>query len=260
MESVPLQPDLFSPSGNPALSGNESMHAIAIKDRIVPYVLRRSSRGTIVLSIDHRGLRVGAPRRETLAGIEMFILKHERWVARKLDEWRASRRSGTLRIAEGSDLPLLGGNLRVHLACGDNRVDWGDPFPSTVTLFLRSPRDAAAVLEKSLRERARDLFAERLARYAERLEVDVPPLAISNARTRWGCCSLKTGIRLNWRLLHFPLRLIDYVVVHELAHLREMNHGKRFWAIVGGALPEYRALREELKELAVRLPRDFSAA
>ena len=81
-----------------------------------------------------------------------------------------------------------------------------------------------------------------------------PPLTLSSARTRWGSCSLKSGIRLNWRLIHFPLAVLDYVVIHELAHLREMNHSRRFWAVVAEACPEYRTRREQLKALANHCP------
>jgi len=86
------------------------------------------------------------------------------------------------------------------------------------------------------------------------LAVVPPPLSLSAARTRWGSCSTRSGIRLNWRLLHFPLPVIDYVVVHELAHLREMNHSPRFWAIVSGVCPNWQALRVELRVLGKTLP------
>jgi predicted metal-dependent hydrolase len=254
MEHAPFQLDLFASPDEKQISANESTHAVAIADRIVPYRLRRSRRRTLSLSIDQRGLTVGAPMRETLAAIEAFIRKNEGWVARKLDAWRASRRAERFHVEEGVRLPVLGGMLEIRLASGGGYAVWEEPFPSSVTLYLRAPSEAERILEKALHERARSIFAERLTFYAEKLGVKVPPFSISNARTRWGSCNLKTGIRLNGRLLHFPLRLVDYVVVHELAHLREMNHGQRFWAIVGGALPDWRARRSELKEAAARLP------
>ena len=118
-----------------------------------------------------------------------------------------------------------------------------------------TPTDAPRILEKALREKARDVFAERLRLYASHLGITVPTLGLSAARTRWGSCSLRSGIRLNWRLIHFPLHIIDYVVAHELAHVREMNHSPRFWAIVGQLYPEYKAAKIELKQLAATCPR-----
>ncbi len=248
---MPWQPELLFSSEKP-LAADETPRSIALGDRIVPYVLRRAKRRTIGLSIDHRGLRVGAPRRSSLLDVERIILRHGEWVVQKLDEWRTRRRPELLRIVDGVQLPLLGSQLAVRLVLGANRGVWS--AQATLTLCLRSPDDAGRVLEKALRERARELFLERLAHYAALLGVALPRLTLSAARTRWGSCSLKSGIRLNWRLIHFPRHVIDYVVAHELAHLREMNHSPRFWSVVGQLYPDYRAARDELKALATHCP------
>lgn len=240
-----------------ALAADETPRSIALGDRIVPYVLRRARRRTIGLSIDHRGLRVGAPNRSSLRDVESLILRHGEWVVQKLDEWRTRRRPDLLQIVDGVQLPMLGRQLEVRLASGANRGVWNVPDSvgiSALTLCLRSPADAGRVLEKALRESARELFLTRLAHYAALLGVAMPRLTLSAARTRWGSCSLQTGIRLNWRLIHFPLHVIDYVVAHELAHLREMNHSPRFWSVVGSLYPDYRVARDELKTLAAHCP------
>ena len=75
----------------------------------------------------------------------------------------------------------------------------------------------------------------------------MPLIQLSNARTRWGTCHPHGRVHLNWRLIHMPQHLIDYVVVHELAHLREMNHSPRFWAVVGSVIPDYTARRREMR-------------
>jgi len=82
----------------------------------------------------------------------------------------------------------------------------------------------------------------------------VPPVRLSNARTRWGSCSSLSGIRLHWRLVHLPPELIDYVVAHEVAHLREMNHSPRFWAVVESVCPAWRTGRARLRQAAASLP------
>jgi len=250
---MPWPPELSLFRDKP-LSADETSRTIALGDRIVSYVLRRAKRRTIGLSIDHRGLRVGAPRRASLLEVESLILRHGEWVTQKLDEWRTRRCPDLLPIVDGAQLPLLGGQFEVRLALGANRAVWGAQSAPVLTLCLRAPADAGRVLEKALRERARELFLERLAHYAALLGVVLPCLSLSSARTRWGSCSSKTGIRLNWRLIHFPLHVIDYVVAHELAHLREMNHSRRFWSVVGQIYPDYRAVRDELKGLAAQCP------
>ena len=240
------------------LTADETQRTIALDDRIVPYVLRRAKRRTIGLSIDHRGLRVGAPRRASLAEVEALILSHSQWVASKLDEWRSRRRPETLNVVDGLQLPLLGQSLTVRVGLGSNRILWNEQGAGgaglILNLLLRAPEHAGRVLEKALREKARALFAERLVHYAAQLAVELPPLTLSAARTRWGSCSVRSGIRLNWRLVHFPQHIVDYVVVHELAHLRQMNHSRRFWAIVEAFCPDYRAARDELKRLAASCP------
>ena len=250
---MPWQAELALSREKP-LAGNESPRTIALGERIVPYVLRRSPRRSIGLSIDHRGLRVGAPQRASLSEIESLIRRHSDWVAGKLDEWCGQRRPQALQIRDGVQLPWLGRLLEVRLACGNNRGLWNEQAAPVLTLFLRTPTDAPRILEKALRERALRLFAERLEHYAQALGLRVPPLSLSSARTRWGSCSQRTGIRLNWRLIHFPLHIVDYVAVHELAHLREMNHSARFWAVVGEVFPDYRQARQDLKQLAATCP------
>ena len=98
---------------------------------------------------------------------------------------------------------------------------------------------------------ARALFTERLDHFAPRIGVRWNKLALSNAATRWGSASSTGAIRLHWRLMHFHLEVIDYVVVHELSHLRAMDHSPRFWATVEAVMPNYPALRRQLKDETV---------
>lgn len=238
----PLQSDLAAVEWSVALTG-----------RTVPYRLLRSRRRTIGLAIDHRGLRVGAPNGARLADIEAAIRRHGDWVLEKLDVWAERVAPTAVEIHDGLRLPLLGGEMTVRLAVGANRAVWAADR-SQLTLCLGRPDAARRVLERALREHARGLFHERLHHHAPRLGVAMPPMALSSARTRWGSCSSRTGIRFNWRLVFFPLPVIDYVVAHELAHLKEMNHSPRFWAVVEGLCPDWRVLRAELKRLGPTCP------
>jgi predicted metal-dependent hydrolase len=106
-------------------------------------------------------------------------------------------------------------------------------------------RDA---VQSWLQQQARLLFAERIPVYAQRLGQGPVRWRLSSARTRWGSCSADGSIRLNWRLVHFPPDIVDYVIAHELAHLREMNHGPRFWATVGSLFPEFERARDWLRQ------------
>ena len=96
--------------------------------------------------------------------------------------------------------------------------------------------------------RAREIFPVRAAYFADRLGVDFGTITIREQKTRWGSCSSAGNLNFNWKLVLLPPELLDYVVVHELAHRLEMNHSPRFWAIVGSVLPDYKRLRKRLKE------------
>lgn len=249
MLSNPAQTELSFPD-TPPVGKNERAGVISLEDRIVPYVLRRSARRSISLQIDHRGLRVSAPQRSSIGEVEAMILQNAKWVLDKLDEWRTRRRPEKFLINDGVKLPYLDGELTIRLANGRNQALWNEHATHTLTLFVRSVERAGAVLEEALRGKAHDYFSGRLIHFAAMLGVTTPKLFLSAARTRWGSCSLLTGIRLNWRLIHFPPHVIDYVIIHELAHLIEMNHSPRFWKIVESFCPDYKLLKLELKSLA----------
>lgn len=233
----------------PAAKPAKTRHLL-IGPRIVPYALR-PSRSRLSMTIDERGLRVSAPRHVGAGEIEAFVHSHGEWVIRKLDEYAARETPRHLKIRDGVAIPLLGGEARVRVVAGGNRALWGD---GTLTLAARPDADLDALARRGLQRRAMECFGERTALIAARAGRPVPALALSSARTRWGSCSSETGIRLNWRLIHLPLELVDYVVAHEIAHFAEMNHSPRFWAEVGRLFPDWRAARAELKARGAAIP------
>lgn len=225
---------------------------IHIAGQLVGFRLRRSQRRTIALSIDARGLRVAAPIRASLSEIEKLIQAHGGWVLDKLGEWRERAPQQTLIVADGCSLFVLGRRLTVGITPG-RRFAW-EIRGECLNLSLPATVNAAKALELALREHARQIFLERLTHYAPHLGVPPPPLRLSSARTRWGSCSQRGGIALNWRLVLMPLAVVDYVVCHELAHLREMNHSPRFWSVVDQLYPDWQAQRRALRDLGRQLP------
>jgi predicted metal-dependent hydrolase len=98
-------------------------------------------------------------------------------------------------------------------------------------------------------------FTRRLEIFSSKLGVKFTSLALSNAASRWGSCNSKKEIRLNWRLLQAPPHIINYVVCHELAHIKEMNHSAKFWETVASIFPDYKSAEKELKTLSPKLHR-----
>jgi predicted metal-dependent hydrolase len=222
---------------------------------LVEYSLRRSSRKTIGFQIDERGLTISAPRWVPLRDIEDAIQEKNRWIVEKQAEWRTFERARARtapRYADGGHIRLLG--RRVDLRCNPylDRYRKTHYLLAQDELWIAGPgADDAAWIEarvtRWLKQQARYLFELRLAAFADALGRYPSGWALSSARSRWGSCGHDGRILLSWRLIHFPLRIVDYVIAHEVAHLEEMNHGPRFWATLERILPDYRQARDELQ-------------
>ena len=261
---APPPPRVALPSP-PVIPGEPPLRRIQLGAHPVDYVLRRSARRSIGFMIDDDGLRVTAPKRLNLTEIDNAIRAKQRWIITKLEE-RGERRAlrqkkPPVNWVDGAEIPYLGGALILRL----------EPAARSHCVFDEATRElrvgvVEGLQEWQLRERvrlwlqskAKVLFAERMALYAPRLDVRYRSLTLSSAGTRWGSCTVGGSIRLNWKLIHYPLALIDYVVAHELAHLREMNHSQRFWDTVGLVYPDYdgakAALRKQSQEMPVIFP------
>jgi predicted metal-dependent hydrolase len=250
MLSSPELPHSFRPP-----TCGETLRTIALGEHTVSYVLRRARRRSIGLSIDHRGLRVGAPSGASLHDVEASILQHREWIRSKLDEWQARPHPEPLRIVDGVQIPLLGSPITVSPGHRRQalRLEPANARTRTHPVSALTRRSTAAARE-SVARAGQHAVRRAPGPLRARLGVALPRLSLSSARTRWGSCSLRSGIRLNWRLIHFPLPVIDYVAVHELAHLREMNHSARFWSIVAQVYPDYPNARKALQLGATHCP------
>jgi len=238
----------------------------------VGYELRRARRRSIGFTVSELGLRVSAPRWVPLGEIERALQGKSGWILRKLVEQRErAQRVEAARVqwADGCSVPYLGESLIVVLDPsaaqhpGGARYDSGAADPQATlasvarhTLYLGLPQGASAeqvrdAVQAWLQRQAKALFEQRCRHFAAQLGVHMTRLRLSSAQTRWGSASADGVIRLNWRLVHFGLATIDYVVAHELAHLREMNHSPRFWALVRSVIPDYEASRERLRQAAL---------
>jgi predicted metal-dependent hydrolase len=217
----------------------------------VSYVLHRShGRRRISLSVDERGLRIGAPLRASMREIETVLRDHARWVVKKLSEWGQKRAPGR-RWQSGETVMLLGQPLLLRVNDGADGVAHHEGALQ-ISTQRPQPETIAALAREWLRTQALSDFASRVERYREVMNAPPVDIRLSNARTRWGSCHASGRILLNWRLIQMPARLIDYVVVHELAHLREMNHSPRFWAVVAKEIPDHAARRREIRRDAHR--------
>jgi predicted metal-dependent hydrolase len=227
-----------------------------IDNDVISYRLRRARRRSIGFQIDDDGLTISAPRWVTLREIEAAILEKQRWIRnkhREWREWREKRRLPQVVFADGGVLPYLGrpvtlklvaeaGSTRLNDAASELRVS----LPPEAG--IEQVRDA---LQSWLQTEARRVFGERLAGFADRIDARFAGWKLSSARSQWGSCTHDGRIRLNWRLIHFSLPVIDYVIAHELAHLRELNHSPRFWQAVAQLLPGFETARDEIRQVDI---------
>lgn len=224
----------------------------------IPYLLKRSpKRRTIGLRIDHRGLTVSAPQRAADSRLEQVLRERSGWLFDKLREWQA-RQPVAFSCADGETLLFLGSELALRLMEGGPRTLPRLLEDDTLVVTVPDTEDAAVIrrkLEQWYRAEARRHFVQRLEHYAGHMGLALRNVTLSGARTRWGSCNSRGDIRLSWRLIQAPISQIDYVVVHELAHLRELNHSPRFWAIVEETLPHYAAAQRALKAGGARYHR-----
>lgn len=237
-----------------------AQRAIALDGHLVGYEFRRARRRSIGFVVGVEGLSVSAPRWVAVAEVEQALQAKASWILRKLQEQqeRAQRLQAAKVVwQDGTSLPFLGDTVIVLL---DSRVTGAQlntdaqalPGVPRLTLHLGLPQTATQeqireAVQSWLQRQARKLFEERCAHFAPQLGVRVKRLSLSSAATRWGSASADGSVRLNWRLIHFALPVIDYVVTHELAHLREMNHSAAFWEVVRSVLPDYEHHRGALR-------------
>lgn len=222
--------------------------------RHVPYTLRISSRARALrLVIQHeRGLEVVVPRGTSHARIEQVLREKARWVLTTLDRVaHETTIAAPEPLVDGRSLPFVGRHLTLSLHSGAPEGRFRAALTGeTLTLTVADLRQETirAVLEAWYRHRAREVFAERIAACNAAYGFTYGRVSIKEQKSRWGSCSRKGNLNFNWRLLLAPLPVLDYVVTHELAHLKELNHSQRFWQLVARACPDYLTHRRWLRQ------------
>ena len=251
----------------PALAAAvERTDAVRLGTVDVPYVFKRVPRRRHVhIFVNDEGtIEVRAPWRSSLAKAREVLRENAEWVVRTLEGVK-EKLAQRPRLVTGTHLPLLDESLRLDvrpqaqmdLFAGTRQSRGGVQRRGSVlrvdTASLNEG-ELRGLLEGWYRREAAAHLAARIEHYAPQLGVRPSRVTIRGQRSRWGSCSGRGTVSLNWRLMMAPSALADYVVVHELCHLRHMNHSPQFWAMVGGVVPDHRQRRRRLDELRGRLP------
>jgi predicted metal-dependent hydrolase len=224
----------------------------------IEYTLQRTEdKNDISIAVDWmEGVTVVAPAHLVQEDIDGILLKKAPWI---LDKWYALNEikhpPAPKEFVSGEKLPYLGRHYRIKVKQNQDieRVNvlfhQGKFYIETPT----SPQDSrhVHVIQESLKswyiQHAQVKSEERVHLYAQRMGIMPSKLVVKEQKFRWGTCTPKGAIYLNWRLFLAPMRMIDYVIVHEMAHLRYPDHSKEFWNFVKSILPDYEERKEWLR-------------
>jgi hypothetical protein len=213
----------------------------------IPYTLIRSRRKSFAIIVGNdAGVTVRAPLRATHAQVQAVLASKARWIRERQEQVRqAASAHPPRRFSEGELFPFLGVDYPLAI------LERASPLlhlDGRFELARQAQSRAPQVFESWYKEQARRYFNQRLLHFAKLHRLGFRRLRLSNARTRWGSCSSLGDINLVWRLVMAPPEIIDYVIVHELAHRVERNHSSRYWKQVETMMPDYRSRRLWLKK------------
>ena len=223
---------------------------------VCTYSLKRSNRRSVGFLIGDNGLQISAPLRLPLNQLQGIIQTKSRWIQQRLKQWE-TRSSRTVQLSslldEGKPIPIRGEHY-----CLENLPPRSkallNPWTKSIALpVFDNPLQRDKAIEKLLKTHAREVFVHMAAtlknRQGDANRLPDFSIHLSSPNSRWGSCNSKREVRLNWRLVHYPPRMIEYVIAHELAHLVEMNHSARFWAVVESLMPDYKEPHKLLSKM-----------
>ena len=231
----------------PVVLPEESERSIALAGHRVDYrLVRRRGRRGVGLKIDGTGMTVAASLTTPIGNVEDMIGKNAQWVLKKLNEW-SHRKIQPQRWETGAIVHFVGEALTLMIDEGATRVSVEQLMSH---LFVRLPKADAAAIEKAAlswyKRQALPHLAQRAFFFSKLHGLTPPRVFLSSANSRWGSCNSRREVRFSWRLIKARPALIDYVVCHELAPLRHMDHSTSFWQEVERMCPDYRELKAEL--------------
>lgn len=219
------------------------------------YKVVLSKRKTLTITIERdRSIVVKAPEGTSPEKIRKVVESRKLWLFEKAShaqKYRALPHPPGKELVTGESIPYLGRQYRIELVDGDGEIQFEQKF-----LVPRTLVDKSTALRNWFKARAEEKILSRVAMHARNLGVTYKDIRIGDGKYRWGSCTPSDNVILNWRLIKAPMFVIDYVVVHELAHLLEQNHTPRFWNIVRAQAPSMEKAKTWLMEHGAMLEQE----
>jgi predicted metal-dependent hydrolase len=232
---------------------------VKLGDHEVPYTIRPSVRARRVsLRIREAGhVEVVVPVHRAAPAPETVLRRHAAWIFRTFDRLRRSGGAAANRqLVDGSGLFLLGAERTLRIMREDRRRPLVMMTESEIIVCLTrsSPEDIRPLLARWIRVRAASAIPRRVRELNGLWNFSYSTIGVRNQRTRWGSCSRRGALSFNWRLLLLPAEVADYLIFHELAHLRYLDHSPRYWSLVEKICPSYRASERWLRRHGRSVP------
>lgn len=240
------------------MNNGQSQGTVQCGNQEISYRIVRSGRRSLALQVKRDGqVIVRSPHKVESEVIHSFVRKHEAWILKHKSEIDRRMEQARERVWKDGMILWVHGeprHLKIrngdHSRTGKGRLASVRDTGSEIEVSLRDggTEEAARAVISWYRDSARAMLEEKTALWAARMGIEYGTITVRNQTTRWGSCSAKGNLNFNWRLFAVPERAADYVVVHELAHIRQMNHSKQFWEIVACMMPDYEQQRRELRD------------
>ena len=224
----------------------------------LPYhVVRSKRRKTAQISVKAEKIEVRIPEWVSDQWVEKWVSERAGWIQRKWNDVNLSSQEYRIEIQPGTLIPYLGKNHRLSWQEGKRSGVCIVEERILVTVSNRSTKPeeerVKSALEGWFKKQAETVLKERLEYWQSEMSLNYTSFKTKGYRRRWGSCSSRGEISFNWKLIFASLELVDYVVVHEIAHLQHLNHSKDFWSLVGRYCPQWKNYRKELNTRAAWL-------
>lgn len=213
---------------------------------LLPDTVVRTNRRSLSLVVNKRGeFIVKAPRSMSMTQVMEFVKQKEKWVQSK-----KTRAESILKINSGivggTHILFCGKTYKVEPLHGIKKIEMSDD-----SFYYPDKYDDVTLkyaIKKWLTTVAKKVLPNRVEYFAKLMQIDYNLVGINNAKTMWGCCDSEFNIKLNFRLMMLPHRIIDFIIIHELCHVLEFNHSKNFYKILSSVMPDYKDCQKALKD------------
>jgi predicted metal-dependent hydrolase len=233
------------------VASEKERHSCQINRRTIYYYFEKSRQAKKyrITHLRDNNFRITIPWKGRAPAPEELLFRHRRWISNRVGE-EGNRRNLLPELKEGEKIPLLGTPWTLKIQIGSARKSTWMFYPEEQILCL-SARDSSGIpkeLEHWYKYMAEDYLEKRIPHWAERIKVSPAGFQVKNQRTIWGSCSHRKNLNFNWRIMILSPMAADYLIIHELAHLKHLNHSARYWAVVERFCPDFRTGRKELRD------------